>query len=98
MTFAGEPEPPEPPARDEWLDMLVRLRTYGSVVVADAYEEFADAVRNFYFQVPNVRLVKEKGAAEEAVPVLEEFESARKNVREKLTALERLVSQELESL
>lgn len=99
MTFAGDPEPPEPPGAEEWRGMQVRLRTIGSGEVADAYEGFADAIRSFFRLVPTMRAIREHGEdAEEAVRVHTELEEARSNVRKTLRSLERLVSDELASL
>ena len=79
--------------------MQVRLRTYGSVAVADAYRDFADALWSFFAYVPSVRAIKERGTdAGDTVRVHEEFEEARLRVREALRSLERLVSDELAAL
>jgi hypothetical protein len=79
--------------------MLVRLRTFGSDAVADAYEDFADAIRAFYLQGPNLQLMrKQSDKPDEVVRAYDERQSARSNVREKLAELGRLVSRELEAL
>jgi hypothetical protein len=99
MTFSGEDEPPEPPDKDEWQGMLVRLRTFGSVAVADAFEAFGNAVGDFYSQVPIWRSAREQSDDRDEIrSAFEALEAARTNVRVELGALERLVSQELESL
>ena len=99
ITFVGEPEPPELPGPDVWREMQVRLRTYGSVGVADAYKLYTDAVGVFFDHARKVRAIREHGEdPEEAVAAHEELEEARVAVREALTSLERLVSNELANL
>jgi hypothetical protein len=85
ITFKGEPKPPEPPSMDEWRDMQVQLRTYGSVEVAKAYEQFADAIGTFYERATAVRHIEEHGEdAKEYMAAREEMEQARLTVREAL--------------
>jgi hypothetical protein len=97
ITFAGQP--PDPPGTDEWRAMHIRLRTYGSREVADAYDVFGEAIRSFFFQVPTLRAVRERGTdPAEAARVGKEFEAARAGVRKALRSLERIVSDELASL
>jgi hypothetical protein len=50
LRMAGDPEPPDLPPFDEWGLMDARLRTIGSSVVADGYDEFASAAREFFVQ------------------------------------------------
>jgi hypothetical protein len=99
MRYAGEPDPPDPPSTDEWRMMHVRLRTYGSPEVADAYDVFGEAIRSFFFHLPTIRADRAHGTdAAESVRLHKEFEAARVNVRKTLRSLERLVSDELASL
>lgn len=100
MTLAGDPGPPEPPGREEWRDMQVRLRTNGSLAVGDAYDAFSSAIQRFYDQVHEVRTVKGRDDVEEGrwKAAYKGLEEARKDVREKLRDLERLVSDELAAL
>jgi hypothetical protein len=99
MTLKGEPEPPEPPKLDEWRAMQVRLRTYGSASVADAYKLYTEAVGVFFDRARKMRALLDHGEdANEAMAAHEELEEARLGVRKALTALERLVSDELAAL
>jgi hypothetical protein len=95
LRMAGEPEPPDPPSPDELRVMNARLRTFGSPAVADAYEAFMDAIRGFWGYVMSLRMTRDQGGAN--LP-WQELQDARAKVREALSKLERLVSDELASL
>jgi hypothetical protein len=96
IEFAGQPEPPDPPSDEEWREMEVQLRTFGSVAVADAYGLLADAMHSFFAQAGSLRTIREQGGA--VTEPWEQVHEARITVRENLRALERLVSEELAAL
>jgi hypothetical protein len=96
VTWGNEPEPPEPPDAETWREMLARLRANGSEAVADAYEEFGEAVRSFYGYAGRLRTIREQGGT--AVEPWQALQDARIKVREKLRAPERFVSDELAAL
>ena len=58
----GEPRKPQEPLSDaETQAMQVRLRTYGSTAIGDAFDEFADQVRGFWGHAFSVRTIREQG-------------------------------------
>jgi hypothetical protein len=99
IRFAGDPEPPEPPSEEEWREAQVRLRTFGSSNVADAFDAYAAAVTAFFERAREVQWHREHGEdADAAVAAHKALEEARANVHEALRTLERLVSDELAAL
>jgi hypothetical protein len=95
---AAEPEPPELPDPEEWRAMQARLGTHGSPEVANAYREFSDAIRDFFERVNEVRMIRQAFAKGDLAESAGRMEDARRNVREMLRKLERLVSDELAAL
>jgi hypothetical protein len=95
LLFAGESEPPEPPG-DEVREMLVLLRTHGSLRVADAFEEVTRAITFFFAQAGVLRQIRAQGG--DVREPWQETQAARENVRDKLRALQQLVSEELSAL
>jgi hypothetical protein len=98
MTFSGESGPPDPPSREENRVMEARLRTYGSREVADAYEQFGEAVKAFYGFAFSMRTIRDQGGTGDLVKAFEALRESRGHVRDALANLERLVSNELASL
>lgn len=97
-TSASDPEPPEVPNPEEWRDMQVQLGTYGSGDVANAYREFSDAIQDFYQRVSELRVITAGHAQGDAGAAATKMDDARRNVRETMRKLERLVSDELAAL
>ena len=95
IRFEGDPEPPDPPGDDEWRGMQVRLRTFGSAAVADAFNYFIATVNEFYAQLTAMRDARAHGEGNEPFKKLQD---ARVQVQEALRALEQLVSDELAGL
>jgi hypothetical protein len=95
---ASEPEPPEPPSPEEWRAMQVELGTHGSPAVSDAYRAFSEAISEFFERVSELRMIMDHSATGDAGEAAGRMEAARRNVREMLRKLERLVSDELAAL
>lgn len=95
LKLAGDPEPPDPPADDEWRAMQVRLRTYGSPAVADDFDYVIATINDFYNQLTATKVAREQGLPDAP---FEKLQAKRETVREALRALERLVSEELATL
>jgi hypothetical protein len=92
---ADDPEPPKEPSVDEQRERV--LRTYGSKPVGDAYDEFAEAVRSFFYDAMGLRETREVNRPDIAEP-WEGVEASRSTVRAALAKIERLVSDELAAL
>jgi hypothetical protein len=92
----NDPEPPEPPTIEEWRAMYVQLRTLGSVTVAEAFDEFAEAFRDFTAQVDLLRSTRDQPSKSPAP--WHEVQEARQRVRALSERVERLVSEELATL
>jgi hypothetical protein len=48
MNIAGEQQLPEPPSLDERRALMVKLRTFGSTEVGDAYDELVNSMDEFH--------------------------------------------------
>jgi hypothetical protein len=97
MRFVGEVEPPEPPGREEWRNMQVRVRTIGSRPVGEAFARVVVAISTFFDQVTRVRNIREHGGGKVS-EALEAMQEAGAEVQNRVAALELLVSSELEKL
>ena len=97
MRFAGDPEPPEPPGRDEWRNMQVRVRTIGSRQVGTAFAEAVVAIGEFFDQVARVRNIRTHGGGSVG-EALEAMQKAGGIVSSTIATLEVRVSSELELL
>jgi hypothetical protein len=96
-TSPTDPEPPELPDPEKWRAMQAQLAT-GSIVVSDAYREFSVSIRDFYDRVMELRTIMDGRMEGDAGDAATKMDDARRNVRETLRKLERLVSDELAAL
>jgi hypothetical protein len=98
IRYSTDPEPPDPPAQDEWRNMQVRLRTFGSVEVADTYGEVTRVITGFFNVAAVVQVEKGGGPVNQNSDSLFQLHETRAVVQETLRKLERLVSDELAAL
>jgi hypothetical protein len=96
MRFRGEAEPPPYPGPDEFRIVQVKLRTHGSIIVGDAFDDFGAKATSFYLQAGVVKMLRDQHGA--IGDEMTKLQSAREQVRDAMRVLEGLVSEELASL
>ena len=96
MNIAGEQQLPEPPSLDERRALMVKLRTFGSTEVGDAYDEFVKSLREFHAWKGTL------SATSEMIPGSDEdwnkFEVLRRKALADLAKVEELAREELRTL
>jgi len=95
MNIAGEQQLPEPPSLDERRALMVKLRTFGSTEVGDAYDEFVNSMDEFHALKWMLSTTSEIPVPDQA---WNELEVLRSKALADLAKVERLVSDELASL
>jgi hypothetical protein len=99
LTFAGQPEPPDPVDPDTWTRMHVEVGTFGSEEVDEALTVLLEATRDFNFAVGTFRTIKDQEATGTALfDSRQAMDKARASVTDAFNALRTAVNTDLRTL
>jgi hypothetical protein len=98
ISFAGDPQAPDPPTEEEWRDLQISANAFGSREVDEALEDFIEKSRLFFLDSSTYRMIRNQSGTHDLAASGQRMQDAKIAAGEAYDVIRNLIRDELASM